>query len=132
MTRGAGTNLSGATVAQRGGIVLAMTRMNRVPELDSANMVIVCQLGVTTAQVADITARSGLLYPPDPGSRTASTIGGNVATCAGGLRGLKYGVTRDYLLGCEMVIGTGEVIRWGGKTVKDVAGFDLARLLCGS
>ncbi|HEX3804910.1 MAG TPA: FAD-linked oxidase C-terminal domain-containing protein [Solirubrobacteraceae bacterium] len=132
VTRGAGTNLCGATVAQHGGIVLAVTRMKRILEVDAANMAIVCQPGVTTVEVADAAASGGLLYPPDPGSRTASTIGGNVATCAGGLRGLKYGVTRDYVLGCEVVIGTGEVIRWGGKTVKDVAGFDLARLMCGS
>ncbi len=132
VTRGAGTNLSGGTVAQRGGIVLAMARMRRILDVDMANMAIVCQPGVTTVEVSDAAAACGLLYPPDPGSRTASTIGGNVATCAGGLRGLKYGVTRDYVLGCEFVIGTGEIIRWGGKTVKDVAGFDLARLMCGS
>jgi glycolate oxidase len=132
VVRGAGTNLCAATVAHLGGIVLVMTRMNRLLELDTANLVAVTQPGVPTAQLADAAAAQRLLYPPDPGSRTTSTIGGNVGTCAGGLRGLKYGVTRDYLLGCEAVLGTGEAIRCGGKVVKDVAGFDLLRLLCGS
>jgi glycolate oxidase len=132
VARGAGTNLSAATVPQAGGIVLVTTRMARLLELDTANMTAVVQPGLATAALADAAQDVGLLYPPDPGSRTTSTIGGNVATCAGGLRGLKYGVTRDYLLGCEAVLGTGEVIRTGGKAVKDVAGFDLARLLCGS
>lgn len=132
IVRGAGTNLSAATVAHMGGIVLVTTRMNRFVELDTANLVAVTQPGLSTAKLADAVAAEGLLYPPDPGSRTASTIGGNVGTCAGGLRGLKYGVTRDYVLGCEAVLGTGELIRCGGKLVKDVAGFDLLRLLCGS
>jgi glycolate oxidase len=132
IVRGAGTNLSAATVPQLGGIVLVTTRMSRLLEIDTANLVAVAQPGLPTAKLADAAATNGLLYPPDPGSRTTSTIGGNVATCAGGLRGLKYGVTRDYVLGCEAVLGTGEVIRCGGKLVKDVAGFDLLRLLCGS
>jgi glycolate oxidase len=132
VVRGAGTNLSAATVPQFGGIVLVTTRMSRLLEIDTANLVAVSQPGLPTARLADAAAAHGLLYPPDPGSRTTSTIGGNVGTCAGGLRGLKYGVTRDYVLGCEAVLGTGEVIRCGGKLVKDVAGFDLLRLLCGS
>jgi len=130
--RGSGTNLCAATVPHRGGIVLSLTRMNRLLELDAANMVAVCQPGVITARLGEAAAERGLLYPPDPGSRATSTIAGNVATCAGGLRGLKYGVTRDYVLGCEVVIGTGETLRCGGKLVKDVAGLDLTRLLCGS
>jgi glycolate oxidase len=132
IVRGAGTNLSAATVPQAGGIVMVMTRMKQLLELDTVNMTAVVQPGLSTSVLADAVAAAGLLYPPDPGSRTTSTIGGNVATCAGGLRGLKYGVTRDYVLGCEAVLGTGEVIRTGGKLVKDVAGFDLTRLLCGS
>jgi len=130
--RGAGTNLSAGTVPHRGGIVLVLTRMDRLLELDVANMVAVCEPGLTTSALAEAAAGESLLYPPDPGSRTVSTVGGNVATCAGGLRGLKYGVTRDYVLGCEVVLGTGEVIRCGGKLVKDVAGLDLVRLMCGS
>jgi glycolate oxidase len=130
--RGAGSNLSAGTIADRGGIVLVLTRMNRLLELDLDNLVAVCQPGLTTSALGAAAAEHGLLYPPDPGSRTTSTIGGNVAENAGGLRGLKYGVTRDYLLGCEAVLATGETIRAGGKLVKDVAGYDLLRLLCGS
>ena len=87
---------------------------------------------MTTTALSDAAAARGLLYAPDPGSRTVSTIGGNVATCAGGLRGLKYGVTRNYVLGVEAVLPTGEVIRTGGRLWKDVAGYDLTRLLTGS
>jgi glycolate oxidase len=130
--RGAGSSLAAGTVPHRGGIVLSLTRMNRLIELDPDNLAVVCQPGLVTAQLTAAAAAQGLLYPPDPGSRTTSTIGGNVATNAGGLRGLKYGVTRDYLLGCEAVLATGEVIRAGGKLVKDVAGYDVLRLLCGS
>ena len=130
--RGAGTNLSAGVVPTHGGIVLVLTRMNRLVEVDTANLAAVCQPGVRTAALADAAAAHGLLYPPDPGSRTTSTLGGNVAENAGGLRGLKYGVTRDYVMGVEAVLATGEVIRSGGKLVKDVAGYDLRRLLCGS
>jgi glycolate oxidase len=130
--RGSGTNLSAATVPQAGGIVLALTRMDRLMELDRENLVAVCQPGVTTARLVAAAAEHNLLYPPDPGSRTTATIGGNVSTCAGGLRGLKYGVTRDYVLGAEVVLASGEIIRCGGRVMKDVAGYDLVRLLCGS
>jgi len=130
--RGAGTNLSAGVVPHRGGIVLSLTRMNRLLELDEASLVAVCEPGLTTAALGAAAAGAGLLYPPDPGSRTTSTIGGNVAECAGGLRGLKYGVTRDYVLGVQAVLASGEVIRAGGRLVKDVAGYDLVRLLCGS
>jgi glycolate oxidase len=130
--RGAGSNLSAGTVAQRGGIVLALTRLDRILEVSAAELLAVVQAGATTSQLANAAAAAGLLYPPDPGSRTVSTVGGNVATCAGGLRGLKYGVTRNYVLGLEVVLATGEVIRTGGRLWKDVAGYDLTRLLTGS
>lgn len=130
--RGAGSNLSAGTVPHRGGIVLALTRLNRLLDLDLDDLAAVCQPGLATATLGEAAAAHGLLYPPDPGSRTTSTVGGNVAENAGGLRGLKYGVTRDYVMGCEAVLATGEVIRVGGKLVKDVAGYDLVRLLCGS
>jgi glycolate oxidase len=130
--RGAGSNLSAGTVPDRGGIVLCLTRMDELIELDLGDLVAVAQPGVPTARIGAAAAEHGLLYAPDPGSRTTSTIGGNVAENAGGLRGLKYGVTRDYVLGLEAVLPTGEVIRAGGRTVKDVAGYDLVRLLCGS
>src|SRR4051794_7873613 len=130
--RGSGTNLSGGTVPHRGGIVLVRTRMNRLKEVDPGALVAVCEPGVRTIELAEAAAAEGLLFPPDPGSHTTATVGGNVAECSGGLRALKYGVTRDYVLGVEAVLGTGEVIRSGGRLVKDVAGYDLRRLLCGS
>jgi glycolate oxidase len=130
--RGSGTNLSAGTVPQLGGIVLVLTRMNRLREVSPGDLVAVCEPGVRTIELAQAAAAEGMLFPPDPGSHTTATIGGNVAECSGGLRALKYGVTRDYVLGVEAVLGTGEVIRSGGRLVKDVAGYDLRRLLCGS
>ncbi|EQD82313.1 FAD-binding protein, partial [Saccharopolyspora erythraea D] len=130
--RGAGTNLCAATVAERGGIVLVLTRLNRILEISREELLARVEPGVTTARLADAAGARGLLYAPDPGSRTASTVGGNVATCAGGLRGLKYGVTRNYVLGLTAVLPTGEVVRTGGRLWKDVAGYDLTRLLTGS
>jgi len=130
--RGSGTNLSAGTVPHRGGIVLVLTRMNRLKEISPGDLVAVCEPGVRTIELAQAAAAERLLFPPDPGSHTTATIGGNVAECSGGLRALKYGVTRDYVLGVEAVLGTGEVIRSGGRLVKDVAGYDLRRLLCGS
>ncbi|MEA2268843.1 MAG: glycolate oxidase [Solirubrobacteraceae bacterium] len=130
--RGSGTNLSAGTVPQQGGIVLVLTRMNRLKEISPDDLVAVCEPGVRTIELAQAAAAQKLLFPPDPGSHTTATIGGNVAECSGGLRALKYGVTRDYVLGVEAVLPTGEVIRSGGRLVKDVAGYDLRRLLCGS
>ncbi|GAA0913764.1 FAD-binding oxidoreductase [Streptomyces thermoalcalitolerans] len=130
--RGAGSNLCAGTVPLSGGIVLVLTRLNRLLEISSEELLARAQTGVTTATLASAAAAKGLLYAPDPGSHTVSTIGGNVATCAGGLRGLKYGVTRNYVLGLEAVLPTGEIIRTGGRLWKDVAGYDLTRLLTGS
>ena len=130
--RGAGSNLSAATIPEHGGIVLVLTRMNRVLEVSGAELLAVVEAGATTAALSDAAAAHGLLYAPDPGSRTVSTVAGNVATCAGGLRGLKYGVTRNYVLGLEVVLPTGEILRTGGRLWKDVAGYDLTRLLTGS
>lgn len=130
--RGAGSNLCAATVPLTGGIVLALTRLDQIMEVSPEELLARAQTGVTTARLADAAAEAGLLYVPDPGSRTVSTIGGNIATCAGGLRGLKYGVTRNYVLGLEAVLPTGEIIRTGGRLWKDVAGYDLTRLLTGS
>ncbi|MBT2395390.1 FAD-binding oxidoreductase [Streptomyces sp. ISL-100] len=130
--RGAGSNLCAATVPLTGGIVLVLTRMDAILEISSEELLAVCQPGLTTSALGTAAAGHGLLYAPDPGSRTVSTIGGNVATCAGGLRGLKYGVTRNHVLGVEVVLATGEVIRTGGRLWKDVAGYDLTRLLTGS
>jgi glycolate oxidase len=130
--RGAGSNLSAATVAQLGGIMLVLTRLDKIVEVSSDELLAVVQAGATTAALGNAAAAAGLLYAPDPGSRTVSTVGGNVAMCAGGLRGLKYGVTRNYVLGLEVVLATGEIIRTGGRLWKDVAGYDLTRLLTGS
>jgi glycolate oxidase len=130
--RGAGSNLCAATVAERGGIVLVLTRMDQILEISPDELLARVEAGVSTAALADAAAARGLRYAPDPGSRTVSTVGGNVATCAGGLRGLKYGVTRNYVLGTTAVLPTGEVIRTGGRLWKDVAGYDLTRLLTGS
>src|SRR4051812_13482091 len=130
--RGAGSNLCAGTLADRGGIVLVLTRMDEILEVSSGELLARVETGVTTVALAEAAAAKGLLYAPDPGSRTVSTVGGNVATCAGGLRGLKYGVTRNYVLGTTAVLPTGEVIRTGGRLWKDVAGYDLTRLLTGS
>ncbi len=130
--RGAGSNLCAGTVPLQGGIMLVLTRMNEIFEISKDELLVRAQPGATTSTVSDAAAAQGLLFAPDPGSRTVSTVGGNVATCAGGLRGLKYGVTRNYVLGLEVVLPTGEVIRTGGRLWKDVAGYDLTRLLTGS
>jgi glycolate oxidase len=130
--RGAGSNLCAATVPEHGGIVLVLTRMNQILEISPGELLARVEAGVSTSTLANAAAEQGLLYAPDPGSRTVSTVGGNVATCAGGLRGLKYGVTRNYVLGTTAVLPTGEVIRTGGRLWKDVAGYDLTRLLTGS
>ena len=130
--RGSGTNLCAATSAQQGGIVLTTARMRRIEEIAPAELLARVQPGVRTAALAKAAAEQGLFYPPDPGSHTISTIGGNIATSAGGLRGLKYGVTRNYVLGLTAVLGTGEIVATGGRLWKDVAGYDLTRLLTGS
>src|ERR671928_1132337 len=121
--RGSGTNLSAGTVPHRGGIVLVLTRMNRLKEVSAGDLVAVCEPGVRTVELAQAAAEQGLLFPPDPGSHTTATIGGNVAECSGGLRALKYGVTRDYVLGVEAVLGSGEVIRSGGGALQGGAGY---------
>ena len=130
--RGAGTNISGTSVAREGGVILAFHRMAEILSIEPENMCAVVQPGVVNAELQKEVARFGLMYPPDPGSMTVSTIGGNVALNAGGPRGVKYGVTRDYLLGLEVVVPTGEVIRTGGKVFKTASGFDFTRLMCGS
>lgn len=113
--RGAGSSLCAGAVPLVGGIVLALTRMNQIIEINDDERLARVQPGVSTAALADAVAQRGMLYAPDPGSRIVSTIGGNVATCAGGLRGLKYGTTRNYVLGLEAVLATGEIISTGGR-----------------
>ncbi len=130
--RGAGTGLSGGSLPVKGGIVLDLTRMDRILEIDEENLVAVVEPGVITQHLQEEVEKRGLFYPPDPASLKTSTLGGNVAECAGGPRAFKYGVTRDYVLGLEVVTPQGEIVRTGGKTVKSVTGYDLTRLYTGS
>ncbi|MGD1019006.1 MAG: FAD-linked oxidase C-terminal domain-containing protein [Verrucomicrobiia bacterium] len=130
--RGSGTNLSGGTIPVENGVVLVTVKMDRILEIDPRNLTALVQSGVLTAKIDEAAAAHGLFYPPDPGSIKASTIGGNVAENSGGLRGLKYGVTRDYVLGLEVVLPTGELLRCGTKCVKDVAGYSIKDLFIGS
>jgi glycolate oxidase len=130
--RGSGTGLSGGSIPLEGSVVLCLTRMNRVLEVDTRNLTLLAEAGATTLAVAEAAAQTGLFYPPDPGSMRISTIGGNVAENSGGLRGLKYGVTRDYVMGLEVVLPSGEVLFTGNKCVKDVAGYSLRDLFIGS
>ena len=130
--RGAGHGYVGGCVPVRGGIALSMARMNRILEINAADFVAVVQPGVLTAQLQAAVEKKGLYYPPDPASRAESSIGGNIATNAGGPRCLKYGVTRDYVLGLEAVLADGTVVRLGGRAHKNKTGFDFARLLVGS
>ena len=132
VTRGSGTGLSGGSVPSPDCIVLCTVKMDRILELDRANLTLLVEPGVTTLQVADAAAAAGLFYPPDPGSMKISTIGGNVAENSGGLRGLKYGVTRNYIMGMEVVLPSGELLWTGNKCVKDVAGYSLKDLFIGS
>src|SRR6185436_8259081 len=130
--RGAGYGYVGGCVPLRGGIVLSLERMNRIKEIDPGDFVAVVEAGVVTATLQDAVEKRRLFYPPDPASRAESFIGGNIATNAGGPRCLKYGVTRDYVLGLEVVLADGTVLQLGGRTHKDKAGFDLHRLFVGS
>jgi glycolate oxidase len=132
VARGGGSGLSGGANAMDGWVVLATEGMDRILEIDAANLVVVTQPGVITANLEAAVEAEGLMYPPDPASHELSFIGGNIAENAGGLRCVKYGVTRDYVLGLEVVLADGEVIRVGGRNVKDVMGYDLTRLLVGS
>jgi glycolate oxidase len=130
--RGSGTNLSGGTIPCKNCVVLVTVKMDKILEIDSRNLTALVQPGVLTAKIDEQAAQHGLFYPPDPGSIKISTIGGNVAENSGGLRGLKYGVTRDYVLGLEVVLPTGELLKCGTKCVKDVAGYSIKDLFIGS
>lgn len=132
VTRGSGTGLSGGSVPIPGGIVLCLVRMNRILEVDTDNLTMTVQPGVITQNIFDAAAAEGLFYPPDPGSMKISTIGGNVANNAGGLRGLKYGVTRNYVMALDVALADGRILSTGTKCVKDVAGFSLRDLFIGS
>ncbi|PAE44630.1 glycolate oxidase subunit GlcD [Bacillus sp. 7884-1] len=130
--RGSGTNLCAGTCPTEGGVVLLFKHMNQIIEIDEENLTITVQPGVITLDLINAIEEKGLFYPPDPSSMKISTIGGNINENSGGLRGLKYGVTRDYVIGLEAVLPNGDIIRTGGKLAKDVAGYDLTRLFVGS
>jgi glycolate oxidase len=130
--RGAGTGYTGGAVPSHGGVVMSLERLNRILEIDEGNLLAVVEPHVITGVLQDAVEAVGLFYPPDPASLRQSVIGGNVAENAGGPRAFKYGVTKQYVLGLEAVLATGEVIRTGGKVVKNVVGYDLTHLLVGS
>ncbi|HUG49023.1 MAG TPA: FAD-linked oxidase C-terminal domain-containing protein [Candidatus Limnocylindria bacterium] len=130
--RGAGTGLSGGAIAVEGALSVVFTQMNSIVEIDTVNLTATVQPGVINAELGRAVAPHGLFYPPDPASFEICTIGGNLAENSGGLRCVKYGVTRDWVLGLEVVLASGEVIRTGGKNVKDVAGYDLTGVFVGS
>lgn len=130
--RGAGTGYTGGAVPLHGGVVIALDRLNRILEIDEQNLLCVAEANVVTGDIQDAVEKVGLFYPPDPASLRQSVIGGNVAECAGGPRAFKYGTTKQYVLGLEAVLPTGEIINTGGKVVKNVVGYDLTHLLVGS
>jgi len=132
VTRGSGTGLSGGSIPVPDCMVLCLAKMDRVLEVDRANLTLTAEAGATTQAIAEAASAASLFYPPDPGSMKISTIGGNVAENSGGLRGLKYGVTRNYVMGLEVVLANGEVVWTGNKCVKDVAGYSLRDLFIGS
>jgi glycolate oxidase len=130
--RGAGSGLGSGSLAKQGGIVLSFSMMNRILEINTANRYAVVEPGVVIGEFQRAVEKLNLFYPPDPGSANVATMGGAVVMNAGGMRGVKYGVTRDYVLGLEVVLSSGEVMQTGTITAKDVTGYDLTRLICGS
>ncbi len=130
--RGSGTNLAGETVPIKGGIVLAFSKMDKILEIDRENRTARVQPGVINYDFQQAVERFNLMYPPDPSSWKVATMGGTVGTNAGGPKTLKYGVTRDYLLGLTVVLANGDVLKTGGLAIKNVTGYDLTRLFCGS
>ena len=132
MVRGAGTGYTGGAVPTSGGIVLSMARLNRILEIDELNLIAVVEPNVINGDLQRAVALLGLFYPPDPASLDTSSIGGNVAECAGGPRAFKYGTTKRYVLALEAVLPTGEILHTGSKAVKNVVGYDVTQLLVGS
>ncbi|HPB32254.1 MAG TPA: FAD-linked oxidase C-terminal domain-containing protein, partial [Candidatus Sumerlaeota bacterium] len=130
--RGSGTGLSGGSLPVRGGLILSICRLNRILEINTRDYYAVVESGVITQKIIEEVAKLGLMYPPDPSSMKTSTIGGNVAENAGGLRGLKYGVTKDYVMGMEVVTPAGDILHTGTRTVKTATGYNLSQLYTGS
>lgn len=132
LPRGAGSGFTGGALPVRGGIVIVLSAMDKIIDIDTDNLTAEVEPGVVTAELQRQVEKLGLFYPPDPASREFSTLGGNIAECAGGPRCVKYGVTRDYVLGLEVVTPTGDIIKTGGKTLKNVVGYDLTKLFVGA
>ena len=130
--RGRGTGTAGGSIPERGGVALSLERMRRIVKIDPANRVIIAEPGVLNREIQDAVKPHGFFWPPDPSSSNYCSIGGNLATCAGGPHAVKYGVTRDHVLGLQAVTGTGELIKTGCYTTKGVVGYDLTRLIVGS
>jgi len=130
--RGAGTSLTGSAVPISGGLILDMCRMNTILDIRIADRLVVVQPGVVYADLEQALLPYGFFFPPDPASSSVCTLGGNVATNAGGIRGAKYGVTRDYVLGLEVVLADGRILQTGSRCIKSVSGYDLTRLFVGS
>lgn len=130
--RGSGTNLSGGTIPVQKGIVMSMLNMNQILEVDDENLTARVQPGVIIQDLNNAAVEHGLFYPPDPGTVDTATMGGSVSESSGGLRGLKYGVTKNYVMGMKLVRANGDIIKWGGKTVKNVSGYDLTALFTGA
>jgi len=130
--RGAGTGLSGGSIPVENSIALVMTKWNNILEIDHSNLTVTVEPGVITQNLQNEVEKLNLFYPPDPGSASVCTIGGNISNNAGGLRGLKYGVTKNYVMGVEMVLPNGEILKTGGKNVKDAAGYNLKDFMVGS
>ncbi len=130
--RGSASGLGGECLAKKGGIILSFTQMNNILEINTENRYAIVEPGVIVSDFQKAVEKVNLFYPPDPGSAAVATMGGTVMMNAGGMRGIKYGVTRDYLLGMEIVLPSGEVMKTGTITTKDVTGYDLTRLICGS
>ncbi len=131
VVRGSGTGLVGASVPIHGGIMINMTKMNRILEIDEENLTLTVEPGVLLMEIGKFVEEHDLFYPPDPGEKSA-TIGGNISTNAGGMRAVKYGVTRDYIRGLEIVLPDGKVIQVGGKVVKNSSGYSIKDLVCGA
>ena len=130
--RGAGTGMTGGSVAVQGGLILALTRMNRILEIDEKNQIAIAEPGVITGDLQSAVKKHGLFYPPDPASLKFCTLGGNAAECAGGPSAVKYGVTKDFIIGLEVVLASGDILNAGTRTEKGVSGYDLTRLFIGS
>ena len=130
--RGTGSGRSGGSIPVQGGIVLSLDEMDQILELDEKNLMVRVQPGVRTKVLHEFCADNGLYYPPEPSSYLYSTIGGNIAENAGGIRAVKYGVTSDYVVGLEVVLANGDIIHTGGKLIKNVTGYNLTQLFVGS